>query len=572
MASTILSDNGVTSGSAGLKTTAASDGALALQTTTAGGTATTALTIDTSQNVGIGTSSISASANYKSLNISGTTGAEIYLQTGSTNYGYIYADNGGFRLIAPASGAATGTMQFSTSNTERMRIDNSGNVGIGITPSAFASSRKALQVGGSSTVATLGLSSGIGEVVYNTYYDGTNFKYINTNYAASFDYNNAATGGFAWRLAPSGTAGTNVTLTEAMRIDSSGNLLVGTTDGASSKINTRGIIASSTSQYTWSTFDGYTDGNLYITANAGSSNTTNSNIIFRSSTSGGSVTERMRIDNSGNVGIGTTTPGYPLQVYTSSSSNAATISMVNNATSNTSSLAFVQNGSTTASYSYIVGDGRSSGYMSFATNNTERMRIDSSGNFFVNSTTAGGSGQEKFSVSQSSGNRVAAFVNQTGTSGYSSIFSSIQSSGNNTSTYHFQGNTNGVGNWYLWGNGTTTFSSDQRLKKNIETARDGYLEDLARLRVVKYNWKNDADGTPKELGLIAQDVEEVFAGLVQDDIGQISDEDTTIYKQLKVSVLPFMLLKAIQELKAINDTQAETINALTARIVALEQA
>jgi hypothetical protein len=51
MPSTILSDNGVTSGSAGLKTTAASDGALALQTTTAGGVATTALTINTSQNV-----------------------------------------------------------------------------------------------------------------------------------------------------------------------------------------------------------------------------------------------------------------------------------------------------------------------------------------------------------------------------------------------------------------------------------------------------------------------------------------------------------------------------------------
>ena len=60
MASTILSDNGVTSGSAGLKTTAASDGALALQTTTAGGAATTAVTIDTSQNVGIGTDSPTA--------------------------------------------------------------------------------------------------------------------------------------------------------------------------------------------------------------------------------------------------------------------------------------------------------------------------------------------------------------------------------------------------------------------------------------------------------------------------------------------------------------------------------
>jgi hypothetical protein len=50
MASSILSDNGVSSGSAGLKSTADSTGVLALQTTTSGGTATTALTIDTSQN------------------------------------------------------------------------------------------------------------------------------------------------------------------------------------------------------------------------------------------------------------------------------------------------------------------------------------------------------------------------------------------------------------------------------------------------------------------------------------------------------------------------------------------
>ena len=57
MPSIILSDNGVSSGNAGLKSTAASDGALALQTTTSGGAATTAVTIDTSQRVGIGTTS-----------------------------------------------------------------------------------------------------------------------------------------------------------------------------------------------------------------------------------------------------------------------------------------------------------------------------------------------------------------------------------------------------------------------------------------------------------------------------------------------------------------------------------
>ena len=53
MASTILSDNGVSSGSAGIKTSGGNDGVLALQTTTAGGTATTAMTIDTTQQVGI---------------------------------------------------------------------------------------------------------------------------------------------------------------------------------------------------------------------------------------------------------------------------------------------------------------------------------------------------------------------------------------------------------------------------------------------------------------------------------------------------------------------------------------
>lgn len=54
MASTLLADNGVSSGSAGLKSSADSTGVLALQTTTSGGTATTAVTIDTSQNVSVG--------------------------------------------------------------------------------------------------------------------------------------------------------------------------------------------------------------------------------------------------------------------------------------------------------------------------------------------------------------------------------------------------------------------------------------------------------------------------------------------------------------------------------------
>jgi len=49
MPSTILSDNGASSGTAGIKTTGSNDGILVLQTTTSGGTATAAITIDTTQ-------------------------------------------------------------------------------------------------------------------------------------------------------------------------------------------------------------------------------------------------------------------------------------------------------------------------------------------------------------------------------------------------------------------------------------------------------------------------------------------------------------------------------------------
>ena len=76
MPSLITSDNGVSSGSAGLKTTASNDGILVLQTTTSGGTATNAVYVDTTQNVGIGTSS--------------PNGYKLAIGDGASNRGRIY--------------------------------------------------------------------------------------------------------------------------------------------------------------------------------------------------------------------------------------------------------------------------------------------------------------------------------------------------------------------------------------------------------------------------------------------------------------------------------------------------
>ena len=64
---TILSDNGVSSGSAGIKTTGGNDGVLILQTTTSGGTATNAVYIDANQNVGLGTTPIASNMRFSSI-------------------------------------------------------------------------------------------------------------------------------------------------------------------------------------------------------------------------------------------------------------------------------------------------------------------------------------------------------------------------------------------------------------------------------------------------------------------------------------------------------------------------
>jgi hypothetical protein len=104
-------------------------------------------------------------------------------------------------------------------------------------------------------------------------------------------------------------------------------------------------------------------------------------------------------------------------------------------------------------------------------------------------------------------------------------------------------------------NGTFGAVSDATKKKNIETARN-YLDDIKNIRVVKYNWNTDEDGTPKELGWIAQEVEQVFPGMVAELEGT---------KLLKKEVFVPMLMKCIQEQQAI-------IEGLEARLTALESA
>ena len=121
---------------------------------------------------------------------------------------------------------AADTIAFSEGGVESMRIDSSGNVGIGVTPSAWDTTYRILQIGGnpilSGTDQALGLTS-------NAYYN-SGWKYVTSGRnAALYEINKANGGIHAWHNAPSGTAGNAITFTQAMTLDASGNLLVGDT-------------------------------------------------------------------------------------------------------------------------------------------------------------------------------------------------------------------------------------------------------------------------------------------------------------------------------------------------------
>jgi hypothetical protein len=119
--------------------------------------------------------------------------------------------------LAAGLGFYTGTV---ASMPERMRLDASGNLGLGVTPSAWATYR-AIQLGATAS-AVVDSSGGFGS---NYYFDGTNYRYVSTSSAALWS---AATGQHRWYTAPSGTAGNAITLTQAMTLDANENLLVGT--------------------------------------------------------------------------------------------------------------------------------------------------------------------------------------------------------------------------------------------------------------------------------------------------------------------------------------------------------
>jgi hypothetical protein len=105
-----------------------------------------------------------------------------------------------------------------------MTLDASGNFGLGVTPSAWGGAWKAYQYIGGSMASPNGNNN---LILQNAYNDGTNYRYIST--AAASSYQQSA-GQHIWYTAPSGTAGNAITFTQAMTLTAAGRLLVGGTN------------------------------------------------------------------------------------------------------------------------------------------------------------------------------------------------------------------------------------------------------------------------------------------------------------------------------------------------------
>ena len=137
--------------------------------------------------------------------------------------GYVRTGSNGIGDLVFGTRAISGDAD--TVPTERLRIDSRGAVGINAVPEAWdAAFSSVLQVGAMSVITSGGDNA---RIFGNAYYDGgSTYKRINTGYAQNYEQ----TGGtHRWYNAASGAADSTFTWVESMRIDSSGNLLVGKT-------------------------------------------------------------------------------------------------------------------------------------------------------------------------------------------------------------------------------------------------------------------------------------------------------------------------------------------------------
>lgn len=474
----------------------------------------------------------------------------------STDTGAIYEDTGtAWTLIADAGAGTTGTLQQVTTN------GNSTNQGISLTGSTL-------------NFDASGVSANPITMVFNT---GTNRLlapllrlYGSTNIASNYVelLGTAATQNRTVNfLDASGTVGLSSTALTA------GSVVFAGTGGILSQDNTNffwdntnkylGIGNTGTPTAPLDIHNG-TVGQL-IQLNATSTN--NSNIGFLNNNVNkwriGNVynagandfnifnntltTNALTILSNNNIGISNSAPNYPLHLKNSTFSQLCI-------EGGTAADLILFNSSGTANIRTMTMRQTSSSYLSFfSANDNGTINVNnilnlsnSTGNVLIGTSTDNGNKLQVNGSTKLSGAGITLdIVNTNNVSGDNALTVRLGANCDNLSSYLFVGETGGVNKFFVYGNGTFATVSDIRLKKNINKINDNYLDKIQKLNIVNYNWNDQENGSNFELGMIAQEVEKILPNIVIENKEQINGVK---YKSIQVSAIPYILIKAIQEL------------------------
>jgi hypothetical protein len=332
--------------------------------------------------------------------------------------------NAGAKRLAYISGTRGTTnnsayLEFAVANDAlgavAMTLSQTGNLGLGVTPSAWNSTLRVIEIGGPENGYIAFNPTNLQSYIYwNAYYDTDNRYKKSSQNAAAFGF--TASGSYAWYNAPSGTAGNAISFTRAMTLDASGNLFLGTTSALQSTerlavttSNNTAIIA----QYTGGAENGW--------ASKFWNNATSGNNLLVEFATESSITARgsVRYDRSGNR-LNIVGEGSGL-LFTGAATFSSTVAVNGNnltiqpTTTTTYALSVMQNAggylrvgrdtSTGALYgsdyaALLVSSGNYA--MILGTNDTERMRITSGGNLLVGTTSDSGAKLRVSGLNQSS--------------------------------------------------------------------------------------------------------------------------------------------------------------------------
>ena len=466
-------------------------------------TGSTALTLNSTSlytasgiNVGIGTSSPNLLTWNRAVTTNTASGNVAYeLAIGGSAQAYFAADASNIYL----AGYANKPLLIRTNNTTALTIDTSGNLGLGVTPSAW-SGGAANEIKGLSLWAN---ATNGGYSVQNAYYNGSNWIYKTTSQAS---YYLQGTGIHSWHTAASGTAGNPISFTQAMTLTAGNQLLVGTTTSPSGSAPAL-VVQTSVGggvQYAHGSGGG---GLIYALSAGGLTFNT-----YTGAVGSESYSERARIDSSGNFLVGATSVPSPVSNYKSFVVGGTTGGIVDI-------------GTTSTSYGRVSADSVGLNIESlgatttiFRTNNTERARIDSSGNLLIDTTST--SGAQGF-----------AFIG----SGASSVQRLIigHPSGNASGSQYHQFYYNGSEIGSITQAGTTgvlyNVTSDYRLK-TVVGAVTGHGARIDALEPVEYTWNSDGSRTR---GFLAHKFQEVYAGSVTGTKDAVDADGKPVYQAMQ---------------------------------------